>query len=151
MATYCNDPYNSPCIDAGPPDSIDILLDCFHGLGTQRADMGAYGGNNADWPVGIENDEDNDIIIPGDFLLYQNYPNPFNTSTVIRYSLPVKSDVQLDIYNLIGQRVTTLYKGIQKAGEHSVTWNAANLPSGVYFARLNGIKYSETIKMVLLK
>lgn len=151
MATYCGDPYDSPCIDAGHPDSLDILLDCFHGLGTERADMGTYGGNNADWPTGIEGDENKDIIIPEDFLLYQNYPNPFNASTVIRYSLPIKSDVQLDIYNLLGQRVVTLFEGIQQAGEHSITWNATDLPSGVYFARLESGEHSETIKMVLVK
>lgn len=146
MAIECGDPYDSPCIDAGHPDILDSLLDCDWGLGELRSDMGAYGGGASQ--VGIVEQEPQ---VPNQFTLLQNYPNPFNASTIIRYSLPVKSDVQLDIYNILGQRVTTLFEGIQQAGEHRITWNATNLPSGVYFARLNSIEYSETIKMVLLK
>jgi predicted outer membrane repeat protein len=81
MATYCGDPYDSPCIDAGDPSILDDSLDCWHGLGTSRSDMGAYGGSNAGWPTAVEGEESEVETLPKDFVLFQNYPNPFNSET----------------------------------------------------------------------
>jgi hypothetical protein len=148
MATYCGDPYDSPCIDAGDPDILDFILDCDFGLGGARSDMGAYGGDNLGYPTGIIEEED---ITPKTFLLPQNYPNPFNASTNIKYYIPNKSEISLLIYNLLGQRVETLFEGAQIAGEHVLTWDASHLPSGIYFARLETGDRIENIKMVLLK
>ncbi|MEE9554387.1 MAG: T9SS type A sorting domain-containing protein [candidate division Zixibacteria bacterium] len=147
MSVECGDPYDSPCIDAGSPVIIDSLLDCDWGLGTILSDMGAYGGGDSA-TVDI-----NDIIerLPSRFTLLQNYPNPFNPSTTIRYSLPEQSDVRIEIYNIIGQKVATLFDGNKQAGYHTVTWKADNYPSGVYFARLETGSQAENIKMVLLK
>jgi parallel beta-helix repeat protein len=151
MADYCGDPYNSPCIDAGHPDSLDVLLDCFHGLGADRADMGAYGGRNSGWPTGIEDDEDNIPIIPRQFLLLQNYPNPFNASTVIEYQVPVHGHVKLEIYNLFGQKVATLVDSKQQAGYRTVLWDASRVSSGLYFYKLTAGDFSETRRMMLVK
>ena len=101
------------------------------------------------------------------FNLEQNYPNPFNPETVIRYQLPALSEVKgsvfsqvnLSIYNVLGQRIATLVNKKQPAGRYTVTWNAGNYPAGVYFYHLlvSGVGssqrevWSKTRKMLLIK
>jgi hypothetical protein len=80
-----------------------------------------------------------------------NYPNPFNAVTVISYSLPASGHVNLEIFNLRGQLVETLVNDIQSAGEYNITWNANNMPSGLYFYRLSVNDLSVSNKMILLK
>lgn len=67
------------------------------------------------------------------YALQQNYPNPFNPATTISYSLPMQSSVKLVVFNSIGQEVKTLVNGLQPAGQHSVSFNASDLTSGIYF------------------
>jgi subtilisin family serine protease len=111
------------------------------------------------WMSNNPNDveENPDLTIPKDFILYQNYPNPFNPSTTIRFGLPKQSSVRIEIYNLLGQRVEILHGGTLSAGFHNVSWNA-RVPSGVYFYRVvtasteGGAKsVSQTKKMLLLR
>ena len=83
-------------------------------------------------------------------MFLQNYPNPFNAATTIRYTLPNKSEMSLSVYNLLGQKIETLFEGVQNPGEHAITWDASHLPSGIYFARLEIAGQTENIKMVLL-
>jgi hypothetical protein len=147
MSSACGDPYNSPCIDAGHPEMIDFLLNCSWGLGTTVCDMGAYGGGDSSM-VAVE---DQHYGVPQRFALMRNHPNPFNSSTTISYSLPERGEMSISIYNLLGQRVATIFEGAQEAGEHTITWDARDFPSGVYFARLQAGEHSENIKMVLLK
>jgi hypothetical protein len=85
-------------------------------------------------PIGISENEEN--TIPIRHVLHQNFPNPFNSSTRIYYSLAVSTNVVLEVYSAEGKFIQTLYHGYQDAGEHSVIWNADNLPSGVYFYSL---------------
>jgi len=92
-----------------------------------------------------------DQQLPEEFLLLPNYPNPFNSATVIKYRLPTSCYVQLEIYNLVGQRVATLVDQRQPAGHHSVTWNASSLSSGIYFYRLQVGDSVQTRKMVVIK
>ena len=89
-------------------------------------------------------------LLPANFSLAQNYPNPFNPTTTIGFSLPVKSDVSLSIYNIAGQLVKE-FNGTFEAGEQSFVWDASAQASGVYFYKLNANNFSETKKMVLLK
>ena len=89
--------------------------------------------------------------IPERFTLYQNYPNPFNPVTNISYYLPHSSEIQVDIYNLLGQRVETLFNGRQEGGFHSVRWDASNSASGIYFVQLQSSNLRQTQKMLLLK
>jgi len=84
-------------------------------------------------------------------VLGQNQPNPFNPTTQITFSLPRDSAVTLTVYNVRGQAVAKLADGPMTAGEHAVTWNAADHPSGLYFYRLEGPGFSETRKMTMLK
>jgi hypothetical protein len=94
---------------------------------------------------------DNGNAIPGDFQLSQNYPNPFNAKTTISYSLPKAGSIILTIYNLLGQKVATLFDGIQQAGENKVVWDAKDVTSGIYFYRLKADKIIETKRMLLLR
>ena len=88
--------------------------------------------------------------LPTSFNLAQNYPNPFNPTTEIAYNLPMDCRVKLEVYNLLGQRVTTLVDQPQKAGYHQVRWKA-KVASGVYFYRIWAGDYMATKKMVLLR
>jgi hypothetical protein len=91
------------------------------------------------------------VPLPETFLLGQNYPNPFNPETNIDYALPVDGMVSLEICNMLGQLVTTLVNEYQSAGTYSVTWNAASMPTGVYFYRINAGEYTAVKKMILMK
>ena len=86
-----------------------------------------------------------------EFKLNQNYPNPFNPSTKISYSLPKDEYVTLNVYNIAGKEVAKLVDGLRSAGEYSVSFNASELPSGVYFYKLNAGSFSQIKKMVLTK
>jgi len=92
-----------------------------------------------------------DIETPSAFSLSQNYPNPFNPSTNINFSLEADGQTTLKVYNVIGKEVATLVDGYTKAGNHSVTFNAEDLPSGVYLYKLVSPSGTKTGKMTLLK
>jgi len=89
--------------------------------------------------------------LPSEFALLSNYPNPFNAQTVIQYQLPVSSTVKVEVYNLLGSKVATLMNGEQEAGYKSVTWDASEISSGVYFYKLTAGDYTETRRMMLVK
>ncbi len=101
-----------------------------------------------DKPVEVKSDYS---IIPDDFKLFQNYPNPFNPSTVISYQLPVSSDVTLKVYDLLGREIVTLVNEYKPAGKYEVEFNAAALPSGVYFYQIKANNFIQTKKMGLIK
>ncbi|MEE9553913.1 MAG: S8/S53 family peptidase [candidate division Zixibacteria bacterium] len=88
--------------------------------------------------------------LPGMTYL-RTYPNPFNPSATIDYGLVESILITLSIYNLLGQRITTVFEGVQNAGEHTITWDASAFPSGVYFARLEAEGRTENVKMIMLK
>ncbi len=90
------------------------------------------------------------------YHLYQNFPNPFNSSTTIPFYLPKHSKVEIEIYNLLGQRVRKLYSGELDQGVHKLEWNGRNdagipVASGVYFYTLKSEGYFQARKMVLLR
>ncbi len=89
--------------------------------------------------------------IPKNFSLSQNYPNPFNPATSIQYMVSCISHVTLTVYNTLGQEVATLVNEEKPAGSYSVTFDASNLPSGVYFYRLQAGNFTETKKIILLR
>ena len=92
-----------------------------------------------------------DGSLPGEFALGQNFPNPFNPSTDIRFALPVASDVRLTVFNVIGQEIAVLADGMHSAGVYNATFDASQLPAGVYFYRLEAGSFSDIRKMLLLK
>jgi len=88
---------------------------------------------------------------PLDYALQQNYPNPFNPVTTIKYTLPIKSKVELTIYNTLGESLAQLVNEEKEAGNYSVNFDATNLPSGIYFYKLEANNFVQIKKMILLK
>ena len=89
--------------------------------------------------------------LPTSYDLEQNYPNPFNPSTIIKFSLPKQTQLKLNLYNILGELVSTISDGLFEAGYHQVTFNAENLTSGVYIYRLESNEIVQTKKMMYLK
>jgi hypothetical protein len=92
-----------------------------------------------------------DLVPSASPFLMQNYPNPFNPSTEIRFGLSRATVVRLTVANLLGQKVATLVDGSLEAGEHSVRWDAARLPTGTYYYTLQAGKYCYTRRMLVLR
>jgi hypothetical protein len=98
------------------------------------------------------NVEPKEAHIAIDFVLYQNYPNPFNPVTAIGYQLSAVSQVELSVYNLLGQRVATLVNEKQNAGSYQVEWDASGFSSGIYFYRMQtDAGFVQIRKLMLIK
>jgi hypothetical protein len=89
--------------------------------------------------------------LPREFKLYQNFPNPFNPSTVITFDLPKNSIASLVVYDILGNEVDVLTRGMLSQGRYSIEWNAANMPSGIYYYVFKSDGFSETKKMIIVK
>lgn len=89
--------------------------------------------------------------IPEKFLLHQNYPNPFNSITLIKYELPKPDFVTIKIYNPLGEELVTLVNEFKQEGYHSVSFEAAGLPSGIYFCKMSTSEYTNVRKLILIK
>lgn len=92
-----------------------------------------------------------DCGVPDEYILEQNYPNPFNPTTSIRFSIPQAADVELTVYDISGRRISTLVSEHQQGGVHTVNFDAAHLPSGVYIAQLKTAAAVKNMKMLLVK
>ncbi|MCI0691928.1 T9SS type A sorting domain-containing protein [candidate division KSB1 bacterium] len=115
-------------------------------------DLNWFPDKKAEWEDFISSvSQKNPGVIVADFYLEQNYPNPFNPSTSIAFALAKAGNVKLEIYNALGQKVATLINGRMSAGQHKATWDARNVPSGIYFYKLEAGAFSQTKKMVLMK
>jgi hypothetical protein len=89
--------------------------------------------------------------IPSVYQLHQNYPNPFNPATQIQYALPVAGHVTVDVFNPLGQKITTLVNAYETAGIHTVAFNGQDLPSGIYLYRIQTNGFFDVKKMILIK
>jgi hypothetical protein len=89
--------------------------------------------------------------VPEIFRLDQNYPNPFNPETSIRFEVPYRSRVRLQIFNTLGQLVTTLADEVRDAGRYEARWNALNVASGVYLCRMEAGSFVDTRKLLLVR
>ena len=90
-------------------------------------------------------------MIPNEYLLSQNYPNPFNPSTKIKFDVPFDSQVELNVYNILGELVSTIVNDYLKAGQHEFEFTAANISSGIYIYRIKANDFVDTKKMILLR
>ncbi|MCW8817296.1 MAG: T9SS type A sorting domain-containing protein [Ignavibacteriaceae bacterium] len=96
-------------------------------------------------------EEGESINLPNEYALEQNYPNPFNPSTTIKYSVPNAENVQLKVYDVIGNEVATLVNETKSPGSYEVPFNASQLSSGVYIYSIRAGNFVETKKMILMK
>ena len=92
-----------------------------------------------------------EAVPPGEYELEQNYPNPFNPRTVIGYRIPTRSHVTLKVYDAAGREVAMLVDEEKAPGRYTVSWDASEMPSGVYFGRLMSAGFAETKKMLLVR
>lgn len=150
--------------DSGPSE-IEVAIDSEnHGLGHDEFRLAwVFDGpsnNITGWNIDdiklIEDqtDTNTEVIaeVPDGFRLEQNHPNPFNPSTTISFTLAQDTNVELNVYNLAGQRVATIINGEQRqAGQHSAIFDAGTLSSGVYVYRLQTDAFVQSKKMVLVK
>lgn len=100
--------------------------------------------------------EERTIARPVAFSVEQNYPNPFNSSTVIRFELDAAAEVELVVYNLAGQKIATLVRGMRQTGSYAITWDGRDarglhLASGMYLYRLSANRRVKTRKLLLLR
>ena len=119
----------------------------------QHLEVNAYWVNTATYGVDVDPDES---LIPKKFALYENFPNPFNPTTQIAVDLPEAASTKITVWNIMGQKVATLYSGNLSAGHHVVNFdgrdqNGKQLTSGMYFYRVTAGKYNAIKKMTLLK
>ena len=134
-------------------------------------DLGLPGGESTVWVCGRNDDgehtfpsntiiinivsnDNNDIAVVTS--LVGNYPNPFNPETTISFTIPTSGNVTLDIFNVRGQKVKTLVKGHQDAGQHNVVWNGKDddnhsVSSGIYLYKMKSGRYTSSKKMILMK
>jgi len=89
--------------------------------------------------------------LPKSYALYQNYPNPFNPTTAIRFDLPRECTVKLTVYDLLGRQLAQIDAGSKPAGTHTLTFDATNYASGLYFYQLQTAEYSKVGRMVVAK
>jgi hypothetical protein len=130
-----------------PASYEELLANDALGIGLIRPSFSA-GGINIRQATPVE---DTNAKLPEQFSLGQNFPNPFNPATQIAFSLTRSESIRLDVYNVAGQRLTTLAEGNFPPGEHVVIWEAGAQPSGIYFYRLTTTSGVLTRKMLLIK
>jgi hypothetical protein len=113
-----------------------------------------YGGDEAVYQVSLTVNtdiDDNGGTLPLSPEMITAYPNPFNAATTIQYTLSGETQVTLDIYNLLGQKVECLVDMTQPAGDYTINWRPQGIPSGMYFARIYGASFDRSVKLLLLK
>ncbi len=152
-----------------PPNSGNYVLMDVHGAGAQRSDPKQGDPENFPHGFGPQGDviriynyvrlvrgglvtdvPNEESSLPDEFKLEQNYPNPFNPTTKINYSINKSGKVSLKVFNILGNEIAELINERKEPGNYSVTFNASNLPSGVYFYQLIADDFSATKKMILL-
>jgi hypothetical protein len=148
VATYSGEMTN------GSESAEDLFIDTNLSVYVTGSGQNLHSGIDAiiikyNQPVGISN---NTSELPKQFKLYQNYPNPFNSSTEISYEVPHRSSVDIKVFNMLGQEIRTLVNKTQQAGTYILIADFYNLPSGIYFYRMQGDgKLIETKKLILIK
>ena len=93
----------------------------------------------------------NKFLVATEYKLFNIYPNPFNTVTMLNYAVPEQCQITISLYNMLGREVDRLYTGSQVPGYHSITWDAFEYSSGVYFVKMVAGEYVNIQKLVLVK
>ncbi len=134
----------------GQPDSLSILISIKPG------DKNSLHSGSKFWIDDLSLNKTTGVreqstVMPVKSELFQNYPNPFNPTTKIKFTIPKAGNVNLAVYNILGQKIRELINGFIQAGKHSFEFNGNNLSSGIYFYRLKENGHALIRKMILLK
>ena len=161
ISTFSDEPITTPndyrmWIGSGPftlpiNDSLDVYFAVVAGTNLNNLQTTAESLIQKYELITSINSKKDFATMPERFSLSQNYPNPFNPSTMIKYKLGKSSHIALKIYNLAGQEIVTLVNEFQPAGEYEITWQPKELPSGLYFYKIQTKEFSETRKLILQK
>ncbi|MEX0846125.1 MAG: T9SS type A sorting domain-containing protein [Balneolaceae bacterium] len=120
--------------------------------GYPAGDLNWFPDEKADWLATSVEPEPVDVELPTEISLMQNYPNPFNPTTTIQYEIAKGANVQIDVFDILGQKVATLVNNrYQQAGTYSINFDASNFSSGMYFYVLKAGDFTQTKKMTLIK
>jgi hypothetical protein len=147
-------------LDGLQPDDYTLVADKpeYMAMGTASATIDYGNGGSTAVPdltfeevSSIQSSNGTGSTVPAATALYQNYPNPFNPSTCIQFDLPRDARVLLKVFNIIGQEVDLIIDGNQAAGSHIIEFDASQLPTGIYFYRLQVENSVFTRKMILMK
>lgn len=129
------------------PDSLWLQMEI---VGSSAISIGSYGLVDQ-LSLGGTTDVEPINFNPSDFSLKQNYPNPFNPTTTIEFSIPLESFVELKVFDILGNEVTTLVSDDYAAGNYKADFNGDNLPSGIYVVKMTADYFIQTMKMIFLK
>ena len=124
--------------------SYEAVVKVYSGGGFKQIELSGEGKNSTVNTV-------DESSLPARFSLSQNYPNPFNPVTIIRFSTAERQFVSLRVYDVLGSEIATLISDVKNAGNYEISFDAVNIPSGVYFYKLQAGNFVETKKMMLLK
>lgn len=145
------------CSDASKTDQVDLsMVTLRQGSATSAPALMIDGIRIAtNWGLAVTGTatgvEENKSILPTKFELSQNYPNPFNPSTTIKYQVPQNSFVNVSVFDILGNQVKTLVNEEKAAGSYDLKFDASNIPSGVYFYKIQTSSFTQTKKMILMK
>jgi len=140
----------------GQWDGSRVIIGCVF-MEEDTLKMYYAGSNGPNWEIGLATSPkepvsvEQETIQPSAFSLEQNFPNPFNPNTKIKYSISQSSQVQIKVYDVLGNEIETLVNEEKPAGTYELKWNAGNLSSGIYFYQLRAGEFVITKKMILLK
>jgi hypothetical protein len=98
-----------------------------------------------------QNEVSVDLPLAASFSISDAYPNPFNPTTTMTLTMPVSGEMQVDVYNLLGQSVASLTSGYKDAGIYNLTWDASDVSSGMYFVKAQASGFTKTQKLMLIK
>ena len=126
-----NNRYTFSPLNKEAPSRFKIIVGCAHFIEHQLDDVQSH--------------------IPGNFCLYQNYPNPFNASTIIPFDISRTSNVKLVLYNIKGEEVEVITNKVFEPGCHEISYNATNLPSGLFFYKIEAEGFVKMKKLTILK
>jgi hypothetical protein len=110
-----------------------------------------WGAYSSGGTVSIEDHSTFHGKLPDRFTLFQNFPNPFNPTTMIKFQLPISSRVRVTVHDILGREISTLTDHTMPAGEHQLSWDASDQPSGIYYYKMEAGNFTQTRKMVLMK
>ncbi len=151
MPVYGDDPSTPEHEGVAPGAKFSLKVD-----GKATAETFTWTDNGARIEVKTLASKGGSSVLPDDYSLLQNYPNPFNPTTSISFAMPTAAQATLEIYNVLGEKVVTVFDGMANAGTNTVVWQGVDasgqpVASGIYFYRLKTASFEQTRKMVMMK